>query len=170
MKKNAFLTILMALSMGSLMLNESKAEQLTAEEMAKYKEVSKAVRKANPDLDAQKKALDAAYRDAILKIDSTLADVVTLKSSEQTPEQQAKLKQAKKDAEKADPTLKERTKANAAVLEAAMAKADPSIEPILAKKSGTAVSKPAVSAPAAATPAASAAPATPAASAADSGN
>jgi hypothetical protein len=156
MKKSTFLAILLALSSGLIMFSDSKAEELSPEEKAKFIEANKAVRKANPDFDVQKKAIIAAYREAVLKIDSTLADIVDLKRDALTPDQQTKLAKARKDAEKADPTLKERSKANTDAVNAAILKADPTMEPILSKmvrKPGTPAS-----APAPASPAASAAP------------
>jgi hypothetical protein len=159
MKKSTFLTILLALSSGLMMFSNSKAEELTPEEKAKYMEVNRAVRKASPDFDVQKKAIVAAYREAVLKIDSTLADIVDLKMDTLTPEQQTKLSKARKDAEKADPTLKERANANSSAFKAAIVKADPTMEPLLAKmarKPGNSAASPT---PAPATPTPSAAPA-----------
>jgi hypothetical protein len=112
MKNNAIRTFLITLSLGCLVFSESKAEQLNPEEMAKFTLVNRAVRKENPQFDVARKAFADAYREAVLRIDPSLSNIVDLKKEDLTPEQKASLGKARKEAEKADPTLLERARAN----------------------------------------------------------
>ena len=158
MKKSTFLTILLAISLCFITLSNSRAEQLSSEELNKYIEVRRKVLKENPEFDVQKKAISTAILEAVLKIDPSLTAVIGdgkngelppwmtnagspfRKAEDKTPEQKAILLRyyrACREVAKTDPSFQERTEANVSAIKAAMIKADPTIEPIIAKLART---------------------------------
>lgn len=133
MKHWLLLPMLAAAFVTHISAQTMKVEDLPPDEKVKYKDLNKYVRKLNPALQKEKDEVQAAYREAMLRLDPTVQDFIDLKKDERTDEQNYKYDKAKHLAEANDPTLKERNKANKAAIEEAMLKTDPEIEPILNK-------------------------------------
>jgi hypothetical protein len=135
-------TLLLFLLAASVQAQAVKEADLPANEKAQLTAARAGAYKADPMLKQLNIDSRIAYRDAMIKVDSSVAPILdkvmpvsgpAMKSSELPAEDQAKYKAAYKAADAADPSLKQKSKAaKQAVFEAAI-KADPSVKPIVDK-------------------------------------
>ena len=148
-KSSALLLFLLAVSVQAQAVKES---DLPANEKAQLTAARNAAYKADPSLKQLGLEARTAYRDAMIKIDSSVAPILdkvmpvsgpAMKSSELPAEDQAKYKAAQKAADAADPSLKQKSKAAKQAIYDGAVKADPSVKPIVDKvnPSGTSDAK-----------------------------
>ena len=111
--------------------------------MDQLKAAKNAAYKADPTLKQMGIDYKTAYRDAMIKIDPTLTEILdkvmpvsgpaAMKTTELSADDQTKYKSAYKAAEAADPSLKQKSKAAKQAIYDGAIKADPSVKPIVDK-------------------------------------
>lgn len=153
LKTKKSFTLLLFLLATSLQAQAVKESDLPANEKAQLTAAKNAAYKADPTLKQMGVDYKTAYRDAIIKIDATLTEILdkvmpasgpaAMKTSELSAEDQTKYKTAYKAAEAADPSLKQKSKAAKQAIYDGAVKADPSVKPIVDKvnPSGTSDAK-----------------------------